>query len=168
MTTNAYSEDKNKSLVSKGYYSQSSTEEKKPRSSASNSKDSNNYDPGKEISDVPWTNNCLTDKLVYRLGSTSSYKINAVSKEILITHKYYDQAEWVLYHINIHKPPPQFVINLSDLTRKLKEEISSLRPTPSTLNEVITTAVRRMLESVNPEYYHVNGIYGKVAWRLDP
>jgi hypothetical protein len=168
MTTITYSEDKNKSLVGKGYCSQLSTEEKKPRSSASSSRDSNNYDPGKEISDVPWTNNCLTDKLVYRLGSTSSYKINAVSKEILITHKYYDQAEWVLYHINIHKPPPQFVINLSDLTRKLKEEISSLRPTPSTLNEIITTAVRRMLESVNPEYYHVNGIYGKVAWRLDP
>ena len=169
MTTITYSEDKDKSLVGKDYCSQRTTKEKKPKSSESSpSNDSNNCGPDVEISDEFWTTNRLIDKLVNRLGSKNIYNINEDSKEIRITHKYYDQAEWVLYHINIHKPAPQFVINLSDLSRKLKEEISSLRSTPTTLNEVITAAVRRILEAVNPEYYHVNGIHGKVKWRFDP
>ena len=167
MTTDTYSDDKDKSLVGKGYCSRRSNKEKKSNIGGSDSKNSNNSNSSK-IMDELWTNNCISDKLVYCLGSTSDYEINEDTKEIRITHKYYDHAEWVLYHINTHKPPPQFVINRSDLTRKLKKEIASLRSTPTILNDVITTAVRRILEVINPEYYHVNGIYGKVKWRLDP
>ena len=34
------------------------------------------------------------------------------------------------------------------------------------MKRVITNAVRRLYESVDPEYYHVNGIHGKVKWRF--
>lgn len=115
-----------------------------------------------------WTKEKLIDELVLCLGSASSYDINEATKKIYITHKYYDQAEWYIYRINVYKPTPQFIINLSDLTNRIKKEIVSLRSTPTTLNEVMTTAVRRIVESVNPEYYHLNGIYGKIRWRLEP
>ena len=36
-----------------------------------------------------------------------------------------------------------------------------------TMKRIITNAVRRLYESVDPEYYHVNGIHGKVKWRFD-
>jgi hypothetical protein len=114
-----------------------------------------------------WTKEKLIDKLVSCLGSVNSYDINEVTKQIYITHKYYDYAEWFIYRINVYKPTPQFIINRSDLTNRLKKEIASLRSTPTTLNEVITTAVRRIIESVNPEYYHLNGIHGKIRWRLE-
>ena len=115
-----------------------------------------------------WTKEKLIDELVLCLGSVNSYDVNEVTKQIYITHKYYDHAEWFIYHINVYKPTPQFIINQSDLTNRLKKEIVSLRSTPTTLNEVMTTTVRRIVESVNPEYYHLSGIHGKIRWRLEP
>jgi hypothetical protein len=115
-----------------------------------------------------WTKEKLIDELVLCLGSVSSYDLNEVTKQIYITHKYYDHAEWFIYRINVYKPTPQFIINRSDLSNRLKKEIVCLRSTPTTLNEVMTTAVRRIVESVNPEYYHLSGIHGKIRWRLEP
>lgn len=167
MTTNTYAVDYDKSLIDNGHHS-FPVERNKSRRQASDPRDLSNYDSCEDVSDELWTINCLSDKLVYRLATTNRYRINKFTKEIHIIHKYYDQAEWVLYRINIYKPPPQFVINLSDLTTKLKKEIIRLKSTPIVLKKVVTDAVRRLLEAVNPEYYHVNGIYGKVKWRLEP
>jgi hypothetical protein len=115
-----------------------------------------------------WTLEKIVDELVYRLGSINSYVINNVTKHISISHKYYDQAEWLIYRINVWRPIPEFIINKSDLTHRLKKEIADLRSTPTTLNEVMTEVVRRILEAVDSRYYRVSSIYGNVRWRIEP
>lgn len=39
---------------------------------------------------------------------------------------------------------------------------------PATLNDVMTNTVRRIVEAVDPKYYHLAGIHGKIRWRIDP
>jgi len=110
----------------------------------------------------------LIDELVFCLGSFNSYNLNELIKEIEITHKYYDRAEWLIYRINVFNPIPEFEINLSDLSFRLKREIADLVSTPVLLDDVMTNVVRRLLESVDPSYYHLAGIHGKIRWRLVP
>jgi hypothetical protein len=125
-----------------------------------------------EASESPiefWTKERLTDELVFRVGSTTSFEINEVTKEIYVSHKYYDRAEWLIYRINRYKPIPEFVFNLSDLTYRLKKEVMRLLVSaPATLNDVMTNTVRRIVEAVDPKYYHLAGIHGKIRWRIDP
>jgi|GEM_PF-4729397 len=117
-------------------------------------------------------NNCTTewliDELTYRLGLKKSFYIEHETGTIRISHKYYDQAEWVLPRLNICEPPPEFVIYVSDLTRELKTELSNLRSTPETLDRVVTGAITGILESVNCRYYHISGVATRIRWRFDP
>jgi hypothetical protein len=115
-----------------------------------------------------WTIGCLIDELAFCLSSVASYVIKEDTNQIHITHKYYDQAEWMFHRINVWKPTPEFVINISDLTTRLKKELKEISSTPETLNDVITQAVARIFEAVNFELYHKSGIAGKLRWRLEP
>ena len=115
-----------------------------------------------------WTTERLIDELAFCLSAVASYVIEEDTNHIHITHKYSDQAEWMSHRINVWKPTPQFVINISDLTTRLKKELKEISSTPETLNYVITQAVARIFEGVNFEFYHRSGIAGKVRWRLDP
>jgi hypothetical protein len=109
-----------------------------------------------------WTTECLIDELAFCLCSNASYIIKEDSNQIHITHKYSDQAEWMFHRINIWKPTPEFVINISDLTSRLKKELNEISSTPETLNYVVTQAVARIFESVNFERYHRSSIAGKL------
>ena len=115
-----------------------------------------------------WTTECLIDELAFCLSSVASYVIKEDTNHIHITHKYSDQAEWMSHRINVWKPTPEFVINVSDLTTRLKKELKEISSTPDTLNYVITQAVDRLFEAVNFELYHRSSIGGKLRWRLDP
>ena len=115
-----------------------------------------------------WTTGHIIDELAFRLSSVASYVIKEDTNKILISHKYYDQAEWLSHRINVWKPTPEFVINVSDLTSRLKKELKEISSTPETLNHVVTQAVARIFEAVNFELYHKSGIAGKLRWRLDP
>lgn len=113
-----------------------------------------------------WTKEGLIDELVFHLGSINSFKINELTREIHISHKYYDRADLLIYRINVYEPIPEFEINLSDLTNGLKRDILKLTSTPAALDNIMTNTVRRIVEAVNPEYYHLAGIHGKIKWRL--
>jgi hypothetical protein len=115
-----------------------------------------------------WTIAKIVDELVIELGSSNSYGINQETGQICITHKYHDQAKWVLYRINIYNPLPEFVISISDLSPKLKEELYSLGADPVERDQVITDAVSRILEATDQQYYHVSGVHSKIRWRLAP
>ena len=115
-----------------------------------------------------WTTERLVDELAFCLSSVASYIIKEYTNQIHIIHKYSAQAEWMFHRINIWKPTPEFVINISDLTSRLKQELKEISSTPETLNYVITQAVAKIFEAVNFEYYHRSGIAGKLRWRLDP
>ncbi|HZD83872.1 MAG TPA: hypothetical protein VE076_13450, partial [Nitrososphaeraceae archaeon] len=103
-----------------------------------------------------YTTTGLTDELVFCLSSVNSYRIDEDTKQIHITHKYYDQAEWLIYRIPIQKPTPQFVINISDLPNKIKRELEDLIPTPKTLEKVLIQAAGQIFENVNFRYYHLS------------
>jgi hypothetical protein len=84
------------------------------------------------------------------------------SQWIYIFHPYLQQAEHLLYKIHVYQPLPRFVIFPEDIPKGLVKELEDLGKVE--MNKVITNAVRRLYESINPDYYHVNGIYGKVKW----
>ena len=94
----------------------------------------------------------LEDELVRLLSSNGTATF----------HPYLQQAEEHLYKINASQPVPKFTIFFEDVPEGLSRELQSLGK--SEMNKVITNAVRRLYESVDPEYYHTNGIYGKVKW----
>ena len=117
-----------------------------------------------------WALSYIKDELIYQLSSASLVGIDKETNVIHITHKYYGFAEFILYRINIWNPktPPIFVINISDLTKKLQKELEQLRQRDSVwFDKLVTEAVQSILESVNQRYYHINGIAYKVTWRFE-
>lgn len=116
-----------------------------------------------------WTTAAVKDELTFQLSSTCSFKIDEKTQAIHITHKYYDQADFVLYRINVYKPQPVFIINLSDITPKLQNQLEELyKSSPEIFDSVVTDAVQSILESINQRYYHVSDIAYKVRWRFEP
>jgi hypothetical protein len=114
-----------------------------------------------------WSLAYVKDELTCQLSSTCSFTINKEAGQIHITHKYYDKAEWHLNRINVWDPSTEFVINLSDLTLRLQNELEQLHnSSPQTFDKVVTEAVQTILESVNQRYYHVNGLSYKIKWRF--
>jgi hypothetical protein len=75
---------------------------------------------------------------------------------------YYAQAEYFLRRINIYDPLPVFVLHDEDVPEGLAEEIGKLDE--KTAYNLITDVVRRIYETIDSDYYHINGIYGKVKW----
>jgi hypothetical protein len=58
--------------------------------------------------------------------------------------------------IPISKPSPVFVINISDLTPRIKSEIAAISQTTTTLQYVLTHAVGRIFENLDFDYYHLS------------
>ena len=107
----------------------------------------------------------LEDELVRLLSSNCTAEVveqDNGSQWIYIFHPYLQQAEHLLYKINVYQPLPKFVIFPEDIPEGLAKELEDLGKVE--MNKVITNVVRRLYESINPEYYHINGIYGKVKW----
>jgi hypothetical protein len=115
-----------------------------------------------------WTTAALQDELTFCLCSVNLYVIREDAKEIHISHKYYDQAESMIYRINEWQPLPVFVINISDLIPKLKKELENLLVTPETLNRVVIHVICRIFENIDERYYHLSGIMNRIKWRFEP
>jgi len=106
----------------------------------------------------------IEDELTSRLSSTNEFYVNEKTREIRITWKYLDRAKKLLYCINLYDPAPEFLISSSDIPQKLSDELNHLDE--MTKLEVITNVIRRIYESIDPPYFHKNGIYGKIKWRM--
>lgn len=104
----------------------------------------------------------LEDKLVEIISSYNTADID--EDGIHLKWHYIDQAEALIYRINVYDPLPEFVIFTSDMPEWLLEALSGLGK--AAMKRIITNAVRRIYESVDPVYFHTNGIYGKVRWRF--
>jgi hypothetical protein len=117
--------------------------------------------------DSNYTTRALIDELFFCLCSVNAFTIDGNTKEIRISHKYYDQAEWLIYRVPIWKPAPHFIINISDLTAKLKKELEDLISTPDTLEKILIKAVGRIFENVDFRYYHLS-VAKNLAVRLVP
>lgn len=118
-----------------------------------------------------WTVAATKDELTFQLSSVQSFTINEDTSHINITHKYYDRAEFVLYHINTWDPsnPPVFIINCADLSQVLQNEQEQLKESNFGLfDRVVTDAIQSLMEAINHRYYHINNIAYKITWRFEP
>jgi len=114
-----------------------------------------------------YTVSALEDELLQVLSSKNSADIieeEDGSIHICIYWMYIEQAEGLIYRINICQPPQEFVIWEEDVSGGLAMALEELGKVGK--KRVITGAVRRLYESVDPEYFHTNGIYGKTPWRI--
>lgn len=104
----------------------------------------------------------IEDKLVSTISSCNTIEID--EDGIHIKWYYLDQAKALIYWINLYDPLPEFVIFTEDIPIKFSQVLDSLGNVLK--KKIITNAVRRIYESVDPEYFHTNGIYDKVRWRF--
>lgn len=126
-----------------------------------------------------WLTSYTIEKLFFHLVSIEQ-EITPKDKEkeklleakglpsVLTVKKYYRQAKELMRWIPfLQLPSNEFVINISDLTPKLKKEIESMMPYPNTIKYVLTQAVGRIFENLDFEYYH-NSIARNLRVRLEP
>lgn len=113
-----------------------------------------------------WTEACLVDELFVQLATTKTTAVarNIQSKKYMtITeHKYYKQAQELRKRIPIWRPPPEFIVNLSDLSSRVIAELKALE----NVQDVLKQAVGRIFENIDEHHYHLS-IASKIAVRLE-
>jgi hypothetical protein len=116
---------------------------------------------------ITLTDAVLEDELLKYLSSFNSCHIiediDGVT-HIHINWLYQDQAEANLYHCAIYEVPPEFVIFTEHMPAWLMDVIAHLDK--FTMKRIVTNAVRRLYEAADSEYFHTNGISGKIRWRF--
>jgi hypothetical protein len=121
-----------------------------------------------------WTISKIEEELVFHLSSycdteikEDASRINNNIKEIVIKHPYQEQAKSILYKINLANRPLVFNIYNNTFSPKLKEELNHLYQTnKEVFNEIVTNSVKRLYESIDYQYFHMNGIGGKIVWTI--
>jgi hypothetical protein len=113
-----------------------------------------------------FTQSALTDKLT--LALSSKLECNVFEDEdgqpyLSLFRPYLNQAEGLIYRMNVYNPPPDFVIEENDIPNALAQAIHDLGN--FAMNKIITEAIRRLYESVDHDYFHANSLYGKICWR---
>jgi hypothetical protein len=95
------------------------------------------------------TTNYLIDRLKFHLSKNT--EAEREERQIFGDRKYYNQALDLL-RIGAYKPAPYFIINLSDLSKELRKELSSLDKL--TRQFVLKQAVGRIFEDINSDLFH--------------
>jgi hypothetical protein len=112
----------------------------------------------------------IEDRLHFNLSSFNAVHIEEDEEGngyIRIYFQYQEQAELNLYRCNVYDQPPEFIIFEDDLPDWLVDALVEMgKEDKKARDRIITNAVRRLYESMDPEYYHTNGIAGKVRWRF--
>jgi hypothetical protein len=167
----------NKEVGNKPYSSNNSNIESEPKPAQINDKENIQTTSGKEHPSLRelWSNNeywtiaAIEDELAFELSSVCIFTIDKDTGTIHIRHKYYEQAEFNLYKMNIWRPPPEFIINRSNLKSKLQFELENLyRSSPKKFEKVVTNAVQVILETINHQYFHLHNIASKIKWSFVP
>ena len=113
-----------------------------------------------ELEQDSWTEECLIDEVFLSLAGTKS-AVKHNDKSITI-HKYYNQAYRLGKWIIIAKSVPDFIVNMSDLTPRIIDELKALDDP----GYVLKSAVGRIFENVDSRRYHLS-IARKLRVRLD-
>ena len=129
-----------------------------------------------------WTVEAVVDELAYRLctfkiaaiactldfNKLNYDKYNENGNEIYTSNKYIKQAEQLIYRIPIWRPPPEFLVNLGDLTFRLRAELRQLLKSKSyeTVNYIMQHALAVVFECVNERYFYLSIGIGQIRWKL--
>jgi hypothetical protein len=110
----------------------------------------------KQEPDEEWTTEHSVDELFLDLVKIKEVILSDDGKTIPV-RKYYRKARQIMYWIPVVRlPSNEFVIYISDLSRRVRMDIESLIDTPKTLRYVLTKAVGRIFENLDFEYYHLS------------
>lgn len=93
-----------------------------------------------------WTHEHLIDKLTVHLAA-----VEEIHGDNVRMRKYLAQAQHLMYRIPVHRPTPAFVVNLSDLTEQIVRDLEACNRRG--LEHVVKSAVGRIFEAINFEYY---------------
>jgi len=140
----------------------------------SNSNDKSLSKKEENYFNLPWSISKIEDELVLHLSSHYDAEIkeennininnNNKIKEIVFAHPYQEQAKSILHKINLANRPLIFKIYSNTLSPKLKQELNYLYKTDKEVfNVIVTNSIKRLYESVDYQYFHMNGIGGKIS-----
>jgi hypothetical protein len=102
-----------------------------------------------------WTEEYLVDLLFLRIASIKESVCNDKGQTVHF-RKYYRQARELMKWIPIARPPPEFVINISDLTPRIIKELTQIETCKKARNYIILQAVTRIFENLDFEYCHLS------------
>ena len=97
-----------------------------------------------------WSTERLIDELFLELDNVK--KID--EKSGLPKRKYEEQAKWLMHRIPVYRPAPPFIINLSDLPTRIKEELADLDD--ETLEYVLKESISRIFEDIDQRYFRLS------------
>ena len=108
-----------------------------------------------------WSENCLIDALFLELATTKKL-VSHNGRCGIIVHKYYNQAKTLLKWIPIARPPPEFIVNLSDLSSRVIAELKTIENP----EDILKQAVGRVFENIDELQYHLSTA-SKLTVRLE-
>ena len=101
-----------------------------------------------------WTEAYLIDELFLQLACTKKTSVarNRITRKYMTVtdYKYYNQAKALHRWIPLARPPPEFVVNLSDLSTRMIAELKALQ----NAQDVLKQAVGRLFENIDERQYH--------------
>ena len=106
-----------------------------------------------------WTTNKMEDELYLHLMKV----IEKDENDGAVKRKYQEQAKYLMHRIPVHRPTPSFIINIQNLSDKLKSELESLDH--ESLNAVLKEAIGRIFETINERYYLLS-VKKLLKWKL--
>jgi hypothetical protein len=128
----------------------------------------------RQVGHEVWSIECLVDELQLILCKVVEHITFTIENDgwgqsktkTLTVHKYYRQARELMKWIPVAKPP-EFVINASDLSPKIIEELEDRVDHLPTLRYIFKEAVGRIFENLDFDRYHLT-IARNLRVRIDP
>jgi hypothetical protein len=123
-----------------------------------------------KVDEEVWSIECTVDELQLDLCRAKEeitvdrgFYVNGQRRaKTLIVHKYYRQARELMKWF-----PPEFVINISDLSPKLIKELEARLENPPTFGYILKEAAGRIFENLDFNLYH-QSIARDLKVRLEP
>jgi hypothetical protein len=108
-----------------------------------------------EIPRFAWTTQKLIDELFLHLLRIQEIVTNDTGDQISVK-KYYRRAAELERWIPIARPPPEYIIDKTDLNDRLKNELLDEITSNEARQYVLKEAVGRIFENQKPERYHLS------------
>jgi hypothetical protein len=106
-----------------------------------------------------WSTERLIDELFLELDNVKELD----EKSGLTKRKYEERAKWLIHRIPVYRPTPEFIINLSDLSTKIKEELADLDN--ETLDYVLKETIGRIFEGIDQRYFRLS-VRRFLKWKI--
>jgi hypothetical protein len=107
-----------------------------------------------EIPRFAWTTQKLIDELFLHLMRYQEIVTNEEGDQIRV-RKYLRLAAELGRRIPVARPPPEYVIDRSDLDERLRQELDEIKSNDAR-HDVLKQAVGRIFENLNFERYHLS------------